>query len=132
MPHSVSPEEISTPDQDTLIEDTETNDGETQTAGDPITADTAVDNGDSQFSETMDQDMTMADAGVEGEAVPEVAVKVEEKLEVKLEDLFADMESDEEFPSSNIQDMKVSSSPETPSSPVWVHQWIFLQVADSA
>lgn len=115
MPHSVSPEDTTT--QDTLIADTETNNGVTQTTESTVTAEAAV-NGDSQFSESMDQDMTMVDAGVEGETVLEVAVKAEEQPEVKLEDLFADMESDEEFPSSNIRDTKVSSSPEAPSSPV--------------
>jgi DNA primase small subunit len=118
MPHSVTPEEASAPDQDTLIANAEPNNGETKTAEDMLTADIAINNEDSQFSEAMDQDMTMADAGVEGEEIPKVVVKAEEKPEVKLEDLFADMESDEEFPSSNIKDIKVSSSPEPPSSPV--------------
>jgi DNA primase small subunit len=118
MPHSVTPEEASAPDQDTLIANAEPNNGETKTTEDMLTADIAINNEDSQFSEAMDQDMTMADAGVEGEEIPKVVVKAEEKPEVKLEDLFADMESDEEFPSSNIKDIKVSSSPEPPSSPV--------------
>ena len=117
MPHSVSPEETAPPDQDIVIADAETNNGDTQTT-ESSTADTATKNGDSQLSEAMDQDMTMADAGVEGEEIPRVAGEVEAKPEVKLEDLFADMESDEEFPSSNIKDIKVSSSPEAPSSPV--------------
>jgi DNA primase small subunit len=38
--------------------------------------------------------------------------------EVKLEDLFADMDSDEEFPSSTSQDVMISSSLEAPASPV--------------
>ena len=118
MPHSVTPEDTSVPDQDTITANVEPNNGETQTTEDTLTADTARNSGDSQFSDTMDQDITMADAGVEGEEIPKVVVKAEEKPEVKLEDLFADMESDEEFPSSNIRDIKVSSSPEPPSSPV--------------
>lgn len=118
MPHSVTPEETSALDQDTITANAEPNNSGTQTTEDTLTADTAINNGDSQFSGAMDQDVTMADAGVEGEEVPKVVVKAEEKPEVKLEDLFADMESDEEFPSSNIKDIKVSSSPELPSSPV--------------
>jgi DNA primase small subunit len=117
MPHSVSPEDTTTPDQEILIADAETNNGEIKTTEHTLTADVTVTNGDSQFSETMDQDMTMVDAGVEGETVPEVAAK-EEKPDVKLEDLFADFESDEEFPSSDAQDTKLSSSPEPPSSRV--------------
>lgn len=112
MPHSVSP------DQDTLIADVETDSGETQTTESTVATNAAMNNGDSQASEGMDQDMTMADAGVEGETVPEVVAKREEKPEVKLEDLFADIESDEEFPSSNTRNLKDSSSPEAPSSPV--------------
>lgn len=118
MPHSVLPEDASTPDQDTFIADAETNPGESQTTEGILTADTAAVNEDSQASDAMDQDMTMVDAGVEGEEIPQVAVKAEEKPEVKLEDLFADMESDEEFPSSDIKNAKVSTSPEAPSSPV--------------
>jgi DNA primase small subunit len=114
MPHSVSPEGTSTPEIDTIIEDAETDTGDTQTTG-TLTADAVTNNGDTQLSEVMDEDLTMAEAGVEGD---EILVKVEEKPEVKLEDLFADMESDEEFPSSNIKDIKVPSSPEAPSSPV--------------
>lgn len=43
---------------------------------------------------------------------PEVTVKAE-KVDMKLADLFADMDSDEEFPSSN----NIKSSPPQPSSP---------------
>jgi DNA primase small subunit len=118
MPHSVTPEDTATPNQESVIAGAETDNGETQTSEDTITAESVVNNGNSQFSEAMDQDLTMADAGIEGEMIPEVAVKAEEKPEVKLEDLFADMESDEEFPSSNTRDIKTSSSPEAPSSPV--------------
>ena len=115
MPHSVSSEDAKT--QDTLIADAGTNNGETQTAEDRVAANSEANNADSQLSETIDQEMTMADAGVEGEVVP-LPIKAEEKIDVKLEDLFADMESDEEFPSSNIQDTKASSPPEAPLSPV--------------
>jgi DNA primase small subunit len=66
-----------------------------------------------------DQDMTMAEADVQGEEATQATDSNEqEKQEVKLEDLFADVESDEEFPSSNVQDLKMSSSPEAPASPM--------------
>ncbi|KAI0903739.1 DNA primase small subunit [Ustulina deusta] len=42
----------------------------------------------------------------------------DEKSDVKLEDLFADVESDEEFPSSRQDEVKPSSPPVAPSSPV--------------
>lgn len=67
------------------------------------------------------QDISMEDVDGQGEKAPEFAVKEEAnldiKLEVKLDDLFADVESDEEFSSSNI---KTSSPPEAPSSPVYM------------
>ncbi|KAG9237852.1 eukaryotic and archaeal DNA primase small subunit [Amylocarpus encephaloides] len=66
---------------------------------------------------TLDHDMITEDTEDTQEKQVEGAVKVEAKPEVKLEDLFADVESDEEFPSSNHQNIKISSSPEAPSSP---------------
>ncbi len=42
------------------------------------------------------------------------------KKEVKLDELFADVDSDDEFPSARGQDDAASSSPEAPSSPVYV------------
>jgi hypothetical protein len=64
-------------------------------------------------SQDQEQDMTMAEAGVEGEDVTEV--KMEDapiiKQEVKLENLFADV-NDEEFSSSPGPDTPESSSPE--------------------
>ncbi len=70
-----------------------------------------------------DHDMTMAEAGVGGEGAIEdsSAAEAPVKQEVKLEDLFADVESDEEFPSSTGQDIKTSSSPEAPASPMLVN-----------
>ncbi len=73
-------------------------------------------NDNSQESDVADQDMTTVYVGQEEEA--KVAVKEEFKTGVKLEDLFADIESDEEFPSSTGQDIKASSSPQAPSSPM--------------
>jgi len=40
------------------------------------------------------------------------------KKEVKLDELFADVDSDDEFPSSRPQDTPTSSSPDTPPSPM--------------
>jgi DNA primase small subunit len=120
MPHLVSPAELSlTPDDDAMAAHPETQNGGTQETENSLAPDTAKSNGDSQTGDAMDQDMTMADAGVEmEEGVPEVETEAETKPDVKLEDLFADIESDEEFPSSNVRDIKLSSSPEAPSSPV--------------
>jgi DNA primase small subunit len=115
MPHSVSPEDPSAPDQDAMIAEAETG-GETQTTDQTMVDDAETRNGDSQIHNAADQDMEMEDAGVEGEEVPQI--KSEAKHEVKLEDLFADMESDEEFPSSTGQIVKAEGSPEAPSSPM--------------
>lgn len=100
MPHSITPE-AGTPPAGTE---------ETMT-------DATVQNGDSQASN--DHDITMA----EPQALANARSTEDDasKKEVKLEDLFADVESDEEFPSSRPQENKLSSSPETPSSPMQVH-----------
>jgi DNA primase small subunit len=116
MPHSISPEDPSTPEQEAMIGDAEADKVETQATDNTAVGDGS--NGATQEDDAEDQDMTMADADDQEEQIPEAAVKTEIKTEVKLEDLFADMESDEEFPSSNGQDVKVSSSPEVPESPV--------------
>jgi len=113
MPHSVSPEDPASPDQGAAIEETRIDDVETQESEGTAVADSVGPLGESQVSD--DQDMTMADAGAVEETRP---VKVETATEVKLEDLFADMDSDEEFPSSTVQDVKISSSPDAPASPV--------------
>jgi DNA primase small subunit len=121
MPHSESGEP-QLPDLDAMIIETETEDGETQATTQTLNGN--ADNADSQISNAVDQDMTMEDAGVEGEDVPQIKsgtnldIKLDIKGEVKLEDLFADIESDDEFPSSIGQNVKVESSPEVPSSPV--------------
>lgn len=41
------------------------------------------------------------------------------KKDTKLEDLFADVDSDEEFPSSRPDQIKPSSPPAAPSSPMY-------------
>ena len=112
MPHSVSPEDPASPDQGATIEEPRV-DVETQESEGTAVADSMEPIGESQTSD--EQDMTMADAGAVEETIP---VKVETATEVKLEDLFADMDSDEEFPSSTVQDVKISSSPDAPASPV--------------
>jgi DNA primase small subunit len=116
MPHSVSLEDPPTPNQDTMIADAETDKVETQTTDNTVVADGS--NGITQEDDAEDKDMAMADADNQEDQILEAAAKTEVKREVKLEDLFADMESDEEFPSSNGQDVKIPSSPEAPASPV--------------
>lgn len=117
MPHSVSPENASNPDPNIPAE-ADTDKGETQTTESTLTQETAAENGNTQESESADQDMTMADvAGAE--TTPKAPVKPEIAPEIKLEDLFADMDSDEEFPSSTGQNLKITSSPpEAPLSPM--------------
>ncbi|KAI0114236.1 prim-pol domain-containing protein [Hypoxylon sp. NC0597] len=92
MPHSVSPEADS---QNTITEETMT--------------DAAPPNGD---NEAAGNDITMAETN----ALP-VVIKEEDKKDVKLEDLFADVDSDDEFPSSRPAEDKFSSSPAAPASP---------------
>jgi len=113
MPHSVSPEQPASPDQVANSEEPKAENVETQESEGTVVADSLGPIGESQTS--YDQDITMTDAGAAGE---KTLVKVETTAEVKLEDLFADMDSDEEFPSSSGQDVKISSSPEAPASPV--------------
>jgi len=117
MPHFTTPENISTLDQEpeamavdarNEMADHET----TQSREDPAASES---NGNSQEINVPDNDITMADVGVEGDEVPQI--KDEMESEFKLEDLFADIDSDEEFPSSTNQDIKVApSSPDEPVS----------------
>lgn len=118
MPQSVSPEVA----QNEATVDHQPENIEIQPVEEDVTADTEIENGNTQGEDAADQDMTMEDVGVQGDKVPEATVKEETKSEVKLEDLFADVESDEEFPSSTVLDVKTSSPPEAPSSPVL---WVF-------
>ncbi|PSS09046.1 hypothetical protein M430DRAFT_109400 [Amorphotheca resinae ATCC 22711] len=103
-----------------MTAEAETHDGEDLTAADTVTGEPETNHGISQDDDAADQDMTMANVGIEGDNVPDI--KTESKSEVKLEDLFADIDSDEEFGSAKVksQDIKPSSSPEAPSSPVHV------------
>jgi len=108
MPHSV---ETSESVRDTIIPDAVP---EPENVDPEITEEITVSNGDSQPVENAEEDITMAEPGAQGDLIPDVIVKPE----VKLEDLFADIESDEEFPSSVAKEIKVASSPEAPASPV--------------
>ncbi|KUJ10681.1 prim-pol domain-containing protein [Mollisia scopiformis] len=120
MPHSISPEDTSTPDEIMSVQDADV-DGETQMTEGTLIAESEERNGDTQASDVTDQDMTMADIGNDEEKLPKKElIKDEFKSEVKLEDLFADIESDDEFPSSAVPDVKISSSPEAPESPVHI------------
>jgi len=111
MPHSITPEEDASHDQDMAI-DIEATNVESEFSQATLAAEDEVQDG-----EVSDQDITMADPVMERESKEQKLVKTEEKSEVKLEELFADVESDEEFPSS-APDPKVEDSPEAPASPV--------------
>ena len=93
------------------------------TATQDIMADTAPPNGDTQAT---NDDITMAEpdalpGATNGDTAATDNGNGEEetkKSEVKLEDLFADVDSDDEFPSSRPQATPQSSSPGVaPSSP---------------
>jgi len=107
MPHSVSPE-AQEPDVEPMVTDVEANEYASE-----------------HDEEGQDHEMAMIETSGEPAAAVENSVPFAavEKQEVKLEDLFADVESDEEFPSSNI---KVSSSPEAPASPMSVLKSVIL------
>ncbi|KAI8964216.1 prim-pol domain-containing protein [Daldinia sp. FL1419] len=93
MPHSISPR---TDNQNTAAEET--------------MADAPTRNDESQ---DVDNDITMAETN----ALPG-PIKDEEKKDAKLEELFADVDSDEEFPSSRPGKTEFSSSPAAPASPM--------------
>lgn len=103
MPHSVSPEAQEL-DAEAMATDVEASNDAPMRDGDE------------------DDEMAMVETKIEAGAAIEdrTAAIAPEKQDVKLEDLFADVESDEEFPSSNAQDLKMSSSPEAPASPMFV------------
>ena len=105
MPHSTSPDDSETPATDRMVK--EENTEQPRTEGSVSLVDDAI-----------KQDITMADVEAMDDHVSNM--KTEIKHEVKLEDLFADMDSDEEFSSSNIksQDLKSPGSQEEPSSPM--------------
>lgn len=111
MPHSVTPEGTAV-DQ---MGETE-NKIESQVSGATMAA-SDFQNEDSQNSAK--GDMTMADVAVEEDKEPKTITKAQTASEVKLEDLFADIDSDEEFPSS-APGVKVEGSPEESASPMYV------------
>lgn len=113
MPHSVSRNASASPDQDAIIEEPKPENVEMQENERTAIPDSIGPIGESQDSES--QDITMADALTEEGPRP---IKAENATEIKLEDLFADVDSDEEFPSATAQDSKVLSSPQAPVSPV--------------
>jgi DNA primase small subunit len=115
MPHSETPEEDAVPME--TVPQAQDNGGETQMTEGTLMAESEGQNGDSQATDSPELDMTMADIGIES-AVQDVQIKEDTKLDIKLEDLFADMDSDDEFPSSAAPDVKISSSPEAPESPM--------------
>lgn len=101
MPHSVSPDSSPpVPGEETLVQMAE--------------LDVAAGESEQVKPETQsdddDVDMTMAEVG----GAPAVE---EPKKEVKLDDLFADVDSDEEFPSSRPTQTQPTSSPGPQSSP---------------
>lgn len=95
MPHSVSPEADSS---NAAAEET------------MVDAPAPVNDGVGQGT---DDDITMAETNV----IP-AAANGEDKKDVKLEDLFADVESDDEFPSSRPLKDEFSSSPAAAASPM--------------
>jgi DNA primase small subunit len=103
MPHSTAPGDVDVP----LVD---------EKPQEELTEQPVKEEEDSQTSNDVDQDM--ADAEVVGDK--ESKTNTEIKPEVKLEDLFADMDSDDEFSSSNAksQEIKSSAPQEVPSSPV--------------
>ncbi|KAH8590800.1 hypothetical protein B0O99DRAFT_691115 [Bisporella sp. PMI_857] len=101
-------------DHDALIAEAENADSQNSDNDPILTPETETE--DAQKPADGDNDITMADIGVEGDGLPQV--KTEPQAELKLEDIFADIDSDDEFPSSNAQNIKVSSSPEASSSPI--------------
>lgn len=105
MPHSISADEPALQSQENMADNGENSeDIQISQEADDISVNKQV------AGLNDDEDITMADAGVQGEAIP--------KSTAKLEDLFADFESDEEFPSTDAKEEKASSSPEAPASPV--------------
>ena len=108
MPHSVESEDVSSLNEDVLIVGTDNVESPSNNI--------EVEAGHTQESNEADNDITMADVGVEGAELSQV--KKEPQSDFKLEDMFADIDSDEEFASSTGQKLKVESSPEAPASPM--------------
>ncbi len=113
MPHSESPETTETLDRDMAV-DVEP---ETAAVGEKEASEAAGE--EAQNGDSTEQDITMAEAIPIEAPKKDVAVKAEGRSGGNLDDLFADMDSDEEFPSSAPgSEPKVESSPEAPGSPL--------------
>ncbi|KAL2752166.1 hypothetical protein ACRALDRAFT_2044972 [Sodiomyces alcalophilus JCM 7366] len=87
----------------------------TEDPAEPVMAESATSNGDNQA--TADGDVAMADVAEEPTASEEPTAATSSKKDVKLEDLFADVDSDEEFPSTRPVDVPPASSPPATSPP---------------
>lgn len=109
MPHSLSP---SSSNAAGVVKD-EPVDGGAGISDSVATAETAATTADG------DVDMNEAEAEAEAEA-PSAGQTEEKKKEVKLDELFADVDSDDEFPSSAPVKREGVSSPVRPSSPSYV------------
>jgi DNA primase small subunit len=108
MPHSISP---NSGDAATTVKD-EPMDGEAGIPSNSVPAGTAV--------TAADDDVDMNDeAQTEAEA-PSAGQAEEAKKEVKLDELFADVDSDDEFPSSAPVKREGASSPARAASPSYV------------
>lgn len=117
MPHSI-PKMSSSPPEIAMATENEINNGPVQAMEQDASMESQPTNGDSQ--ESNDTDITLTESQ-EHVAIPSVAVKEEIKDERTLEDvLFADMDSDEEFPTSTGRDLKLESSPPPTASLVYV------------
>lgn len=96
MPHAVSPNSQATHEPTTE----DMSEGATQNEHD---------------EQPPDADVPMADDADESNGI-----NGDDKKDVKLEDLFADVDSDEEFPSSKPDQANPSTSPVPPSSPLYI------------
>ncbi|CAL3971772.1 unnamed protein product [Diplocarpon coronariae] len=115
MPHSLSRPGPSALEKNTNA-DSGLDNGESQTPEMTRVTGAVEGNGITKESDSSDRDMTMADVAAEPDS-PEDAVKPEVISEVKLENLFADMDSDDEFPSSTDQDLKITRPSSRASDP---------------
>ncbi len=120
MPHSVTPEGLSPAAQENEDVEMKMEDGAEENGLDGL-----AQHEDADVDDEEENEITMGETGIQGEAVVPTPAVDDIKQEVKLEDLFADEDSDEEFPSSsnnnlsNGQNGKLPSSPEAPASPMY-------------
>ncbi|KAM3083254.1 p48 polypeptide of DNA primase [Clarireedia jacksonii] len=113
MPHSISPQSPAPQSEEHSMDEVEQNgDNAAQISTEEPDADAKP----AEQTEDDDNDIAMA----ENETNAKPAAEKSTKPEVKLEDLFADFESDDEFPESSSKDIKVTSSPQEPASPVHI------------